>query len=194
MQSCSAKSAMKKLRMDVVRSCDDHNLHGGLSSFKLLLVVDFWPVLYFRLIEHCRENKGFFRRLIRLLLLPFKPIVDGFSGARIYADSIIGGGLLLHQSSGVVIAPGVVLGENCTFFSGACVVYKANDKGNASPRIGNNVKLMVGCKIIGDVIIGDNVSVGANAVVIKSIPENCIAVGIPARWADQAPIISNGNV
>ena len=180
-----AKSAMQKLKMDTVRFCSDHNLRSGLSSLKLILVVDYWPVLYYRLIEYCREKKVLWRRLLRLLLLPFKPVIEGFSGARIYVDSTIGGGILLHQSSGVVIAPGVVLGENCTFFSGACVVFKANDKGNASPRVGNNVRLMVGCKVIGDVTIGDNVSVGANAVVIKSIPENCVAVGIPARWAEK---------
>lgn len=185
------KSAMQKLMMDTVRFCGDHNLSGGLSSFKLILVVDFWPVLYYRLIEFCREKKGLLRRLLRLFLLPFKPVVDGFSGARIYVDCTIGGGILLHQSSGVVIAPGVVLGENCTFFSGACVVYKANDKGNASPRVGNNVRLMVGCKVIGDVTIGDNVSVGANAVVTTSIPENGIAVGIPARYIEKRGIISN---
>jgi serine O-acetyltransferase len=174
-------SAIEKLKMDVRRSCLDHNLHGHYASFKLMIVVDFWPVLYFRLIEYCFESKGIARRLLRAFLLPFKPIVEGASGARIYADAKIGGGLLLHQSSGVVIAPGAELGENCTLFSGACVVYKANNQGFASPKIGSNVRLTVGCKVIGNVVIGDNVTVGANAVVTKNVPDDSVVVGIPAQ-------------
>lgn len=173
--------AIQKLKMDVQRFCIDHSLQGRFSSIKLIIVVDFWPVFYYRLIEYCLEKKGFFRRLFRFFLMPFKPVIDGASGSRIYTDSTIGGGLLLHQSSGVVIAPGAVLGENCTLFSGACVVFKANNQGFASPIIGNNVKLTVGSKVIGNVVIGNNVTVGANAVVTQDIPDNSIAVGIPAH-------------
>lgn len=174
-------SAKAKLGMDVRRSCADHELRGFFSKIKLLIVVDFWPVFYFRMLEYCNERKGFFQRFLKLIFLPMKPLVDGFSGARIYSDSIIGSGLLLHQSTGVVIAPGSVIGENCTFFSGACVVYKANDKGFSAPILGNNVRLMVGCKVIGGVRIGDNVVIGANAVVTKDVPSDSTVVGIPAK-------------
>lgn len=187
MSTMKCNNALQKLKMDVQRSCLDHSLHGRFASIKLLIVVDFWPVLYYRLIEYCLENKGFPRRLFRFFLLPFKPIIEGASGARIYAESKIGGGLLLHQSSGVVIAPGAELGENCTLFSGACVVYKANNQGFASPKIGNNVKMTVGCKVIGNVMIGNNVTVGANAVVTKNIPDNAVVVGIPAQIIIKEP-------
>jgi serine O-acetyltransferase len=152
-----------------------------MAYLKILLVVDFYPVIYFRLIEYCRERKTLFRRLFKVFLVPIKPLTDGLSGARIYSDAIIDGGLLLHQSSGVVIAPGTTIGKNCTFFSGACVVYKANFGGSAAPVIGDNVKLMVGCKVIGDVKIGNDSFIGANAVVVSDVPEYSIAVGIPAR-------------
>lgn len=173
--------ALHKLSMDVERSCRDHNLKGSFRLMKLLIIVDFWPVLYYRLTEYCRERRNIAGRLLQIFLLPFKPIVEGASGARIYAESKIGGGVLLHQSSGVVIAPGAELGENCTLFSGACIVYKANDQGFAAPKIGSNVRLTVGCKIIGNVKIGDGVIVGANAVVTKDVPDHSVVAGIPAR-------------
>jgi serine O-acetyltransferase len=182
MQESSRKTAMMKLKMDTRRFCSDYSLQGRLAELKLLFVVDFWPVAYYRVTEFCYEKKGLFRSLLRFLLIPLKPFVQGLSGTRISPASIIAGGLLLHHSCGVVIGAGSVIGENCTVFSGACVVFKANDKGSAAPRIGNNVRLMIGCKIIGDVTIGDDVWVGANAVVTKSIPGNCVAMGIPARW------------
>lgn len=49
------------------------------------------------------------------------------------------------------------------------------------PRIGNNVILSSGAKIIGGITIGNNVTIGANAVVTKDVPDNSIAVGIPAK-------------
>lgn len=176
-----SSNALLKLKMDVRRSCLDHNLKGSFSLMKLMIVVDFWPILYYRLSEYCREKKNFSRRLLQIFLIPFKPIVEGASGSRIYAESEIGGGLLLHQACGVVIAPGSVLGENCTLFSGVCIVYKAKNQGFDSPKIGNNVRLTVGCKIIGNVIVGNNVTVGANAVVTKNVPDNAVVVGIPSQ-------------
>jgi len=181
MLSNSQSKAINKLRMDVRRSLHDHAINGQFSLLKLAVVVDFWPVIYFRLLEFCLEKKSIVRKIYRILLVLLKPLVEGMSGARIYVDAVIGGGLLLHQSTGVVIAPGTVIGNNCTFFSGACVVYKANDVGFAAPIIGNNVRLMAGCKVIGNVRIGDNASIGANAVVTKDVPPDSIAVGVPAH-------------
>ncbi|WP_008310301.1 serine O-acetyltransferase [Leptolyngbya sp. PCC 6406] len=49
------------------------------------------------------------------------------------------------------------------------------------PQIGNNVRVTAGAKVLGNIHIGDNVTIGANAVVVKDVPENCVVVGIPAR-------------
>ncbi len=172
---------LKRLINDTIHYCNDHKLSLPFGVFKLIIVVDYWPVAHYRLLKYCCGSNNVFKLLLRVILLFFKPIVDGLSGCRIYIDSDIGGGLLLHQSTGVVISPKVVLGENCIFFSGACVVYKANSKLSAAPIIGNNVKLMVGSKVVGNVIVGDNAIVGANAVVLKDVPANSVAVGIPAK-------------
>jgi len=53
------------------------------------------------------------------------------------------------------------------------------------PTLGNNVKLYTNCTVLGDITIGDNVIVGAGAVVVKSIPDNCVVVGNPARIIKQ---------
>lgn len=175
------RSAIYKLKMDIRRYRSDYNLTRPLGSLMLVFVVDFWPILHFRMQEYASGASFLVSRLLKAVLLLMKPVVEGFSGARIYSSAVIGGGMLLHQSSGVVIAPGVVIGKNCTFFSGVCLVHKANDAGEPAPVIGDNVKLMVGCKVIGNVRVGDNAHVGANSVVIHDVPDNSIAVGIPAR-------------
>jgi serine O-acetyltransferase len=60
----------------------------------------------------------------------------------------------------------------------------ATEKGKA-PVIGNCVRISPGAKIVGGVQIGDNVVVGANAVVVKDVPSNTVAVGVPARVLDR---------
>lgn len=101
--------------------------------------------------------------------------------------------LMLHGfdvPSGVEIGPGLYiphpvgtvvmakrLGAGVTLVSGVTVGMRHEP---VFPTIGNNVYLGAGARVLGDITIGDNVSVGANAVVLTDVPDNCIAVGVPA--------------
>ncbi len=69
------------------------------------------------------------------------------------------------------------MGQNCLIFQGVTIGVGTS----GIPRIGNNVILSSGAKIIGGITIGNNVTIGANAVVTKDVPDNSIAVGIPAK-------------
>lgn len=79
----------------------------------------------------------------------------------------------------VVIHDRAEIGENCII--GTCVTIGGRSKIYDVPSIGNNVQLSTGSKILGNIKIGDDVIVGANAVVIKDIPSNSVAAGIPAK-------------
>jgi serine O-acetyltransferase len=87
----------------------------------------------------------------------------------------IGPGLFIqHGFSTIIMAD---MGENCWINQQVTIGYK--DK-NSRPTLGNKVRITAGAKVIGDVKIGDNVTVGANAVVVKNVPDNCVVVGVPA--------------
>ena len=89
-------------------------------------------------------------------------------------------GLNIAHHGYIVVASSAVIGENCALRPGVVIGKKLTaDTGGAI--IGNNVSLGVGSKIVGDVTIGDNVIVGANAVVTKDVPSDCVVAGIPAR-------------
>ncbi|WP_305848820.1 serine O-acetyltransferase [Microcystis aeruginosa] len=88
----------------------------------------------------------------------------------------IGKGLFIqHGFSTIVMAD---LGDNCWINQQVTIGYK--DK-SGRPKIGNNVRITAGAKVLGNITIGDNVTVGANSVVVKDVPANCVVVGIPAR-------------
>ena len=76
-------------------------------------------------------------------------------------------GIVIHQNS--VIGKGTKIYQNVTIGSGN------------GPKIGENCVLGCGCCILGDIIIGNNVKVGANAVVLQDVPDGCTVVGIPAK-------------
>jgi serine acetyltransferase len=92
----------------------------------------------------------------------------------------IGKGMLFaHPYSTILNAESI--GDNFSCIH-CCTIGK---KGDRRPRLGDNVTMGAGSMIIGDVTIGNNVTIGAGSVVVKSVPDNCIVVGNPARIVKQ---------
>ena len=85
-----------------------------------------------------------------------------------------------HRGVGVVIHPEAVIGKNCILRAHVVIGGKGGGIEGA-PRIGDNVEMGAGAKILGPVSIGNNASIGANAVVLSDVPENAIAIGVPAK-------------
>lgn len=103
------------------------------------------------------------------------------SGIKIDFETDIGPGLYIGHSGMLIINPKAIIGSNCNIGVGV-VIGKGGRGGNAGiPVIGDCVNIGVGAKIIGNITIGDYVTVGANAVVTKSVPNNATVAGVPAR-------------
>ena len=101
-------------------------------------------------------------------------------GARYHINinpNVVGYGFRVPHLVGGVIINCFSVGHYCTANSG--VIVGNNNKGGMA-RIGNNVDLSVGCKVIGGVQIGDDVIVAPNSVVVKDVPDHCIVSGVPA--------------
>lgn len=101
------------------------------------------------------------------------------TGIQIRMDTQIEGGLHFIHFGDIVINASAKIGKNCTIFNG--VTIGASKLGGCAPEIGNNVCLCVGAKLIGNIKIGNNVIVGAGAVVVKDVPDNAVVAGVPAK-------------
>jgi len=103
------------------------------------------------------------------------------TGADIHPGATIGKGFFIDHATGVVIGETTIIGENVSIFQGVTLGGVSANKGKRHPTIGNNVTVGAGAIVLGDITIGDCVKIGAGSVVTKDVPQNCTVVGIPGR-------------
>lgn len=120
--------------------------------------------------------------LARLAAWPFHAFADllsgTFTGIRVNPRTPIGKGFVVHNFSSIVIDAARV-GGNFTVNQGVSV--GPDWRGGGKPELGDNVFLGSGAKVLGNIRIGNNVVVAANALVERSVPDNCTVAGVPAR-------------
>ncbi len=104
-----------------------------------------------------------------------------FTGVEIHPGATIGKALVIDHGAGVVIGETAEIGDNCTLYQGVTLGGTGKDVGKRHPTLGDGVMVGAGAKVLGPFTIANGSKVAAGAVVLKEIPENSTAVGIPAR-------------
>lgn len=108
-----------------------------------------------------------------------------FTGIEIHPGAVIGKEFFIDHGMGVVIGETTIVGDNVTIYQGVTLGGTGKERGKRHPTIGNNVVIGTGAKVLGNITIGDNSYIGANAVVIKDVPQNSTVVGVPGRITKQ---------
>lgn len=169
-------SFMKLIKMDLEMTVKSQKIHDFLKV--IFLSHTFHLVLCIRIGQAFRKIPligGFLGLIIEYFIRIF------FS-SDISCKSKISGGLVIVHGHDIVIGAEVVINENCKIFNGVTLGNKDTESLiTQQPIVGKNVVLGTGCKVLGNIKIGDHVKVGANSVVITDIPDNSIAVGVPAK-------------
>jgi len=107
------------------------------------------------------------------------------TGIEIHPGATIGRRVFIDHGMGVVIGETAVIGDDCTLYHGVTLGGTSWNKGKRHPTLEQGVVIGAGAKVLGPIIIGKGAKIGSNAVVVKDVPENATAVGIPARILEQ---------
>jgi serine O-acetyltransferase len=127
-----------------------------------------------------RVFRWFYKRHIPTQPLRFfvERFIEIITGISIPAQATIGKGLRIHHFGGIIVHSEAVIGEYCTIYH-QVTLGDLGGRGGA-PRIGDRVLIGAGAKLIGEIVVGDDCVIGANAVVLNSVPAGHLAVGVPA--------------
>lgn len=151
------------------------NPHPEIAVTTLLALM--WRHMSLRAMFWFRLGSLFKKKRIPLLPGLVQRYLYRFFGLEIIVGAKVGGGLYIAHPIGTVIAAEEI-GENCSIIASVTIGMR-NEW--AFPRIGNNVFIGAGARVLGDIHVGDNAVIGANAVVIKDVPAGATVVGIPAK-------------
>ena len=141
----------------------------------LLLYPGVKAVCYHRGAHWCYEHKLMF--LARMI----SQMGRHRTGIEIHPGAKIGKRLVIDHGMGIVIGETAEIGDDCLIYHGVTLGGTGKDVGKRHPTIGNNVLIGTGAKVLGPIKVGDNSRIAANSVVLREIPEDSTAVGIPAR-------------
>ena len=121
----------------------------------------------------------------RLPVLPrlLMTVARGVTGVEIHPSAKIGRGLFIDHGMGVVIGETAVIEEHVTLFQGVTLGGTGKKRGKRHPTIQRNVVIGAGAKVLGDITIGHDSMIGANAVVVRNVPPHSTVVGVPGRIA-----------
>lgn len=130
------------------------------------------------------------RKPLSLIYKILYKLIQIITGIELPCETELGKNFIIDHFGGIVVSGYAKFGDNCRIRNGVVVGLKNVDEPGA-PCIGNNVDIGAGAKILGKINIGNNVLIGANAVVITDIPDNSIAVGVPAVIKTRTPRQAN---
>ena len=122
---------------------------------------------------------GFIRPPLSLLYKLMLAFVKAITGIELPCETQVGRRLKIEHFGGIIISGDTVIGDDVIIRNGVTIGLK-NTGQRGAPVLGDRVDIGTGAKLIGPIRIGNDVAIGANAVVLCDVPDGCIAVGVPA--------------
>ncbi|WP_201188957.1 serine O-acetyltransferase [Pseudomonas fluorescens] len=147
----------------------------------------FWVMLVYRFGRwRYGVRPALLRKVFSLLYKVLFKLVQIVTGIELPCEVEVGRNFVIDHFGGIVISGYARFGDDCRIRNGVVVGLK-NVNEPIAPVMGNNVDIGAGAKVLGNIRIGNNVVIGANAVVLTDVPDDCVAVGVPAIIKQRQP-------
>lgn len=146
------------------------------SGFEIFLLYSGVHAIIYHRIAH-----WLFKRHLLFLARVVSQWSRFWTGVEIHPGATIGRRFVIDHGMGIVIGETAEIGDDVLLYQGVTLGGTGKDKGKRHPTIGNNVMVGSGAKVLGPFKVGDNSRIASNAVVLKEIPPDSTAVGVPAR-------------
>ena len=143
-----------------------------------------WEILLYPSLHATINHKianFFFKRKMCFIARLISQLSRFFTGIEIHPGATIGKRVFFDHGMGIVIGETAEIGDDCVMYHGVTLGGTSATRSKRHPTLKNGVIVGTGAKILGNITLGENVKIGANSVVLKSIPDNRVAVGIPAK-------------
>ena len=147
------------------------------------------PLLYFKGF-HALQTQRFSNRLLRMgnrdFALYLQSQASRVFGVDIHPAARIGSGIMLDHATGIVIGETAEVGDMSSLLHGVTLGGSGKEGGDRHPKVGCNVMIGAGAKILGNITIGHCARVAAGSVVLKDVPPNTTVAGVPAKVVGKA--------
>ena len=140
-----------------------------------------WSIFWYR-IAHKLYTKGF--KVLGRMIMGINQI---FTGIDIHPGAKIGRRVFIDHGIGVVIGETTIIEDDVLIYQQVTLGGVSLHKGKRHPTIKRGVVIGAGAKVLGNITVGENSKIGANSVVVKDVPPNSTAVGIPAKVVQKGP-------
>ncbi|KAB1067040.1 serine acetyltransferase [Tamlana haliotis] len=159
--------------------------YSGRKSALLLILTNqgLWALFVYRLGNACYRSKlpVFFKRVALLLFVFWQKGIEIVTGISLPYSAQIGEGFYIGHFGGVIVNPSAIIGRNCNISQGVTIGVSGRDEKRGVPVIGDNVYMGANAVIVGKIKIGNNCVIGANSLVNMNIEDNKTVLGVPAQ-------------
>ena len=156
---------------------EDYSAHGRDWTRPGLRALWFYRLGHWRLSLNSRIARGFLGPICRLLYR----FSRNRYGIELPADATIGRRVIFEHQNGIVIHGSAQVGDDSIIRQGVTLGNRYLSRSGEAPVLGKGVNVGAGAKLLGQIYVGDNASIGANAVVLEDVEEGVTVVGIPAQ-------------
>jgi serine O-acetyltransferase len=174
-----------QLMMQAIQTDIDRYVFIDNSTWWMVLLTKrgLWATIQYRFSRwvHYDFPIPLLRSILKTVCAIWRLLIEMITGIELPNRAKIGKGLYIPHADGIILNIEASIGEYCNLSQQVTIGYGGRGNQAGNPQLGDRVFVGSGAKIIGPVTIGNDVAIGANAVVNKDLPDKAVAVGIPAK-------------